>query len=147
MRSHSLVRRYLLFAAGLLLNAFGVAFVTNASLGASPIAAIPYSLSLILPVLSLGNWVILFNLGLIAAQWIIQGKEANKLEIGLEVIIAFCFGYGVDLSMLCLRALNPSQYPLQLLSLLIGCWPVFPGAFCRLRRLPFPPGQTPIPGL
>lgn len=48
-----------MFFVGLLFNAFGVAFVTKAALGTSPIAAIPYSLSMIIPKLTLGNWTII----------------------------------------------------------------------------------------
>ena len=66
------LRRYIVFFMGLLTTSFGVAFVTKATLGTSPIAAIPYSLSLILPVLSLGTWVVLFNLLLIVFQVAIQ---------------------------------------------------------------------------
>ena len=71
------LRRYIVFFLGLLTTSFGVAFVTKATLGTSPIAAIPYSLSLILPVLSLGTWVVLFNLLLIVIQVAIQRKDTN----------------------------------------------------------------------
>ena len=43
-----------IFLLGILLIAFGVALIAKASLGNSPISAIPYSLSLILPVLTFG---------------------------------------------------------------------------------------------
>lgn len=38
------LKRYLLFLAGLLVNALGVSLVTKASLGTSPISSIPYIL-------------------------------------------------------------------------------------------------------
>lgn len=106
---------------GVWLNAFGVAFVTNADLGASPIAAIPYSLSMILPQLTLGNWVILFNIALIVVHAFLQRKEVGKAQLGIEVVITFCVGYGVDLSMLCLQGFHPEQYFLQLISMILGC--------------------------
>lgn len=127
-----LIKRYIVFFIGLLLNAFGVAFVTNADLGTSPIAAIPYSLSIILPQLTLGNWVIIFNIALIVIQAIIQGKNSNKAQLGFEVVIAFCFGYGVDLSMLCLQALNPANYFLKLLSMITGCIIIALGAYLEV---------------
>lgn len=49
------------FFLGLLLNSFGVDLVTKGLLGTSPIASIPYSLSLIITELSLGNWTIIFG--------------------------------------------------------------------------------------
>ena len=41
MHKKELAKRYLVFLVGLVFNAFGVAFVTDAALGTSPIAAIP----------------------------------------------------------------------------------------------------------
>ena len=38
--------RYGWFTAGVLLNAFGVALITKAALGTSPISSLPYVLSL-----------------------------------------------------------------------------------------------------
>lgn len=49
-RKTMLKRRYLIFLIGLVLTAFGVAIVTKGVLGTSPIAAIPYSLSLVVPI-------------------------------------------------------------------------------------------------
>ncbi len=117
MERKELVKRYCIFFLGLILNSFGVAFVTNANLGTSPIASIPYSLSMIITSLSLGTWVIIFNIGLIVVQTAIQRKEADKFQIFLEVIIAFFFGYGIDLSMLCLQAFNPTSYLFKLIFL------------------------------
>ena len=59
------IKRYFIFFIGLFFNAFGVAFTTKALLGASPIAAIPYTLSLIFPRFTMGNYVIVFNILLI----------------------------------------------------------------------------------
>ena len=42
--------RYGWFTAGVLLNAFGVALITKAALGTSPISSLPYVLSLRFPV-------------------------------------------------------------------------------------------------
>ena len=131
-RKSDTLRRYIIFFLGLLTTSFGVAFVTKATLGTSPIAAIPYSLSLILPVLSLGTWVVLFNLLLVVIQVAIQRKDTNKFQVFLEVIMAFLFGYGVDLAMLFLRKLSPEIYGLKLLVLLIGCFILAFGAYLEV---------------
>ena len=55
MSRKELVKRYLVFIFGLVFYSFGVAFVINAELGTSPIASIPYSLSMIITSLSLGT--------------------------------------------------------------------------------------------
>lgn len=131
-RKSDTLRRYIVFFLGLLFNSFGVAFITKATLGTSPIAAIPYSLSLIIQVLSLGTWVVLFNLLLIVVQVAIQRKDTNKFQVFLEVIIAFLFGYGVDLAMFFLQKISPEAYGFKLLILLIGCLILGFGAYLEV---------------
>lgn len=132
MARKELLKKYVLFFMGLLLNAFGVAFVTKASLGASPIATIPYSVSLILTNMSLGSWVIIFNLLLVIIQCIIQRKGINKFQTGLEILIAFLFGYIIDLSMLCLQPFIPASYAVKLISLAAGCCIIACGAYLEV---------------
>ena len=50
------VLRYGVFFAGLLCNAFGVAFITKADLGTTPISSIPYTLSIIFPKFTIGDF-------------------------------------------------------------------------------------------
>ncbi|MBQ8641706.1 MAG: YitT family protein [Clostridia bacterium] len=133
MPKNDLIRRYLIFAAGLFCNALGVALVTKAALGNTPMSAIPYSLSLILPALTLGWWTILYNIFLTMLQWLLLRRSANKPELLLQVVISFCFGYCIDLCMLCLTWLAPESYLLRLLTLLIGCVVIAYGAFLEVR--------------
>ena len=118
-RKTMLKRRYLIFLIGLVLTAFGVAIVTK-GVGTSPIAAIPYSLSLVVPIFSMGTWVVLFNVLLVAIQWLILRKEANRIELLLQVVMSFIFGYGVDFWMLVIHNVDPKVYGTKLLCLLIG---------------------------
>ena len=115
------VKRYIVFFIGLFFNGFGVAFTTKALLGASPIAAIPYSLSLIIPRFTMGNFIIVFNILLVLLQWIILRGKANKLELALQVVMVFVFGYCTDFSNYLLRGLMPGNYAVKLLLLVIGC--------------------------
>ena len=68
------LKRYLLFLAGLFINALGVSLVTKASLGTSPISSIPYVLSLNFP-FTLGNFTIVFSIFLILLQILILRKN------------------------------------------------------------------------
>ena len=132
MKKKELIKRYLVFLPGLMLNAFGVAFVTRSQLGASPIASIPFALSLAVPVLTMGNYVILFKVLLVALQWLILKDKAEKLELAVQVVLAFCFGYFTDFSLWILKDFAPSAYPLRLLSLLIGCFILGLGVYFEL---------------
>ena len=132
MKRKDLPKRYLVFAFGLLFNAFGAAFVTKATLGASPITSIAYSLSLILPRLTIGNWSILFSLLLIALQIVLLKREANKAELLMQVVISFTFGYLIDFSMFVLTAFHPRMYAAKLGALAVGCVIIAFGAYLEV---------------
>ena len=48
-------RRYILFAVSLFVNAMGIAFITKALLGTSPITSVTYVLKYVYSALPLGN--------------------------------------------------------------------------------------------
>lgn len=121
MNGKELLRRYLVFFFGLVFSSFGVAFVTKGGLGTSPVTAIPYSVSLTLPVLTFGQWLIVWCLVQVAVQIILLRRQAKPVEMALQVVLAFGFGYFTDLSMLCLSGFQPEGYVWKVLSLLAGC--------------------------
>ena len=43
------IKQYVLFLIGLFIAALGVAFSTKAGLGTSPVASVPYTVSLVIP--------------------------------------------------------------------------------------------------
>ena len=49
-----MIKRYALFLAGLFVASLGVAFSTKTGLGTSPVASVPYSISLVNRALSFG---------------------------------------------------------------------------------------------
>ena len=132
MKQDHLVRRYIVFLMGLMVISFGIAAITKASLGTSPITSIPYSLSLIFPTLTLGNWTILFSLLLIALQGLILGSNADKFILALQVVISFVFGYFIDFGMMCLSWFSPTAYLEQILSVVIGCCGLAFGVYLQI---------------
>lgn len=126
---NKIVYRYLIFGIGLFLNAFGVAFITKASLGTTPIAAVPYTLSLIIPKLTFGNATIIVSMILILAQVLILRKKAKFIDIVLQIPISFLFGYIIDFSMWILFGFLPESYVIKMLSLLLGCVIIAFGAY------------------
>lgn len=121
MKKSVIIRRYAAFFTGLLLSAFGAVFVIRAALGTSPIAAIPYSLSLIVPRLTLGNWTIIMNIVLILVQIILLKGKMNIFQVFLQVLTTFFYGYFSDFFMWVLQAYAPSLYIVKLCSLVVGC--------------------------
>ena len=113
------LKRYIIFLIGLFINSLGVSLITKANLGTSPISSIPYVLSLNFP-LTLGEFTIAFSLALIVIQLIILRKNF-KLEHLLQIPISILFGYFIDLTMVLLFFIQPQNYLLSLVYLLIGC--------------------------
>jgi uncharacterized membrane protein YczE len=113
------LKRYLIFLIGLYINSLGVAMVTKANLGTSPISSIPYVASLKFSP-TLGQFTIGFSLILILLQLLILRKNF-RLEHILQIPVSVAFGYFIDFSMLLLGSVRPESYPVKVLYLLIGC--------------------------
>lgn len=118
-QNNHIVKRYIIFILGLFVNSLGVALITKANLGTSPISSIPYVLSLNY-VFTLGNFTIFFSILLIALQLILLGKNF-KLEHFLQIPVSLVFGYFIDFCMMLLGFINPTAYLVKIVDLLIGC--------------------------
>ncbi|AUJ33182.1 hypothetical protein BSQ50_04365 [Liquorilactobacillus nagelii] len=124
-----IVWRYFLLLVGLFFNALGVSLVTKAALGTSPLAAIPYSLSLVVSQLSLGEWTIIFSLFLIVGQILFEIDQLKWSEIMVEILLSFIFGDLIDWTMSWLRHVIMQNYWQSLLLLLFGCLVISLGAY------------------
>ena len=111
--------RYVLFVAGLFVNAFGISLIIKANLGSSPISSLPYTLSLKYPV-TLGQFTFLLNMFLIAGQvWFLK-KDFQKQQL-LQLPVSVLFSLFIDWSMALLGGFVPVSYGVQILSLIAGC--------------------------
>lgn len=126
-----LVRRYLFFIVGLYVNSLGIALITRANLGTSPISSTPYVLSLWHPAMSLGMFTLFFSLFLIALQLVILGRRFPK-QFWLQIPVSFLLSAFIDLSMSLLSFVNPHVYPLEIISLLLGCLVLGFGVFMEV---------------
>ena len=134
--------QYLFCAAGLILISFGVALTTKAGLGTSPISAIPYSLSLIIPGLSMGTWLILFSIALVLIEIILlKGKMPARSWIS-QLLISFPVGWLIDAAMWLLTPFNPEVYLVKVLAVILGCVIIALGAYlCVSASLLVLPGD------
>lgn len=93
------MNRYIKYVLGLMTMAVGVVLMKKAALGITPITSLPLALNEVLPVLSLGNWTILFHIlciiGIIAVTKTVTVKVLLMLPVGI------CFGYLIDLLLWC----------------------------------------------
>ena len=111
--------RYLFFVIGVMINSFGVALITKAALGTSPISSVPYVLSLQFAP-SLGAFTFVLNLGFILLQAALLGREFPKIQF-LQIAVNVVFSAFLDVSMGMLSWLDPTTLPAQLAALLVGC--------------------------
>lgn len=128
-----MIFRFLIFFLGLGCIAFGVAVTSKALLGTTPIAAIPYSMSLIFPSLSFGTWVIIFNISLVGLEWLLLRGRIRVWTILLQAFLACTFGSCVDLSMFALLGIDPHSYWMRVLWVCGGSLILASGVFLTLR--------------
>lgn len=118
-RGSALALRCLCFVAGLLINSFGVAFITKAALGTSPISSIPYVLDLRFEP-SFGMFTFALNMVYILGQVVLLGRDFKPVQL-LQVVANLIFSVFIDVSMGLLWWLNPMGIVEEAASLLLGC--------------------------
>lgn len=133
MPKKNIIGRYMLFLVGLFIASMGVAFSTKAGLGTSPVASVPYSISLVCPVLTLGGWLNLLGVLQITVQVLLLGKKCKPLEITIQTILAFVYGYMTDFSCWLIKGIGVDTYFEQLVYMLLGCMILAFGIWIQLK--------------
>ena len=111
--------RYLFFVIGVMINSFGVALITKAALGTSPISSVPYVLSLKFTP-TLGEFTFVMNLAFIALQPILLRRDYKPIQL-LQVFVNLLFSWFIDVSMNLLGWFEPQNIAVELIALLLGC--------------------------
>ena len=119
MTAEEKIKRYIVFTIGVLINSFGISFITKASLGTSPISSVPYVLSLRFEP-TLGEFSFVLNMIFIILEIALLRGRFEKIQL-LQIVVNVVFSYFIDFSMLLLGGLNPVNYVIKLVFLLIGC--------------------------
>lgn len=117
----NIVFRYTLFLIGLFIASMGVALSTKAGLGTSPVASVPYSVSLLSDLLSFGGWLNLWSVIQISIQVILLRSKCNPIEIVIQTILAFAYGYMTNFSVSLLGGITADTYAIQLLLMCLSC--------------------------
>lgn len=111
--------RYGWFIIGVAINSFGVAFITKAALGTSPVSSVPYVLDLAFTP-TLGEFTFVINTLYILLQIVLLRRDFKPVQL-LQLAVNVVFSGLIDVSMNLLAWLDPTTLPTQLLSLLAGC--------------------------
>lgn len=99
----------MLLIFGLFLSSLGVALLKKAALGVSPISSAANIVSIAVPDLSLGTWLIIWNCVLILGQLLILRRDFRAVEL-LQLPLSVLFGLFTDLSMSLLDFVEPGSY-------------------------------------
>lgn len=118
-RKRRLALRYLFFVLGVAINSFGIAVITKAALGTSPISSVAYVLDLAFPP-TLGEFTFVVNLLFIAGQIVLLRRDFQPLQL-LQLAVNVVFSGLIDVSMSILAGLAPVGIVQQLVTLLVGC--------------------------
>ena len=133
MPKENIMGRYALFLIGLFIASMGVAFSTKAGLGTSPVASVPYSASLVCPALSLGGWLNLLSVLQITVQVLLLRKKCKPVEIIIQTVLAFVYGYMTDFSCWLIKGIEVDTYIQQIAIMLLGCLILAFGIWIQLK--------------
>jgi len=121
----------------------GVAFSTKAGLGTSPVASVPYSVSLVSDIFTFGGWLNLLSVMQITVQILLLRRKCNVIEIIIQTILAFVYGYLTNFSCWLIRGIEPDSYIWQVLLMLVGCVILAFGIWVQLKgRVAMLPGEA-----
>lgn len=124
---------YLLFLTGLFIASLGVAFSTKAGLGTSPVSSIPYSVSLVNKWLSFGGWLNVLSIVQITVQVLLLRSKCKPVEIIIQTILAFVYGFLTDFSCMLIEGLNPDSYYAQFGCMILSCIILALGIWIQLK--------------
>ena len=119
--SHSgLVRRYLLFFAGVLCSALGISLITLAGMGTSAVSSLAYVFTFVFPGVSLGTFTFAVNCAMLVGQILVLRRKFQLIQL-LQIPATFVFSFCIDLWMSLLPDLVPQSYLGHWVVLLLGC--------------------------
>ncbi len=113
MTSKETIKRYMLFIISLFISSEGIALTRHAELGVSPISSIANVTSYIIPALSFGTLLIMWNCILILGQVIILRKDFKPVQL-LQIPLSVIFGIFVDFGMWSVSFIPVPSYPVKI---------------------------------
>lgn len=116
------IKSYALFLIGLFIASMGVALSAKAGLGTSPVASVPYSVSLVNHTLTFGWWLNMWSVLQIAVQIALLRKKCKPVEIIIQTVLAFVYGYLTDFSCKLISGLQANTYIMQFALMILSCF-------------------------
>lgn len=135
------IQNYTLFLIGLFIASMGVALSAKAGLGTSPVASVPYSVSLVNHSLTFGWWLNMWSVVQILVQIALLRKKCKPVEIVIQTVLAFVYGYLTDFSCKLIDGVQVNSYIMQFAFMLLSCVVLGFGIWIQFKG-----GVTMLPG-
>lgn len=119
MSTKEFIKRYILFMISLFFSAFGVAVTKYAELGVAPVSSIPNIFFTRIPKISLGTWLIIWNILLLIGQILVLRKDF-KIYNFLQLPLSIAFGIFTDFGMWCISFIELPSYFSKIAFVIIG---------------------------
>ena len=116
------IKNYALFLIGLFIASMGVALSAKAGLGTSPVASVPYSVSLVNHTLTFGWWLNMWSVLQIVVQIALLRKKCKPVDIIIQTVLAFVYGYLTDFSCKLISGLQANTYIMQFALMILSCF-------------------------
>lgn len=129
----NIIIRYALFFVGLFVASLGVAFSTKAGLGTSPVSTVPYSVSMVSSLFTFGGWLNVWSVLQITVQIILLRSRCNPVEIIIQTVLAFVYGYLTNFSCMLLNGITVNSYLDQLLLMAVSCFVLALGIWIQFK--------------
>lgn len=128
-----IIKNYVLFLIGLFVASMGVALSTKAGLGTSPVASVPYSISLINHTLTFGWWLNMWSLAQVAVQVILLRSKCKPVDIIIQIVLSFIYGYLTDFSCMLIQGIQADHYIVQFLLMALSCFVLALGIWIQFK--------------
>ena len=133
LNMRQIIERYILFLIGLFVASLGVAFSTKAGLGTSPVASVPYSVSLFSHIFTFGGWLNVWSMMQIFVQIILLRRKCKIVEIVIQTVLAFAYGYLTNFSCYLISGIHVDTYLMQFACLIFSCFVLGFGIWIQLK--------------
>jgi uncharacterized membrane protein YczE len=119
MQTKEKAKRHATFVISLFFSGLGIAFTKTGGIGVSPVSSLANVLSIKLPAITMGTWLIVTNLLMLLCQIAILRRKFKPYQF-LQVPLAAVFGYFTDIGMMITSLIPVNCYGMQLAMSVIG---------------------------
>lgn len=119
MTGKEMAKRYILAIAGVFLMGIGVAVTRHGDLGVSPISSVANVMSIKYDAISLGYWLLIWNILLIIGQIVILRKKFKWIQL-LQIPLSVLFGWFTDFGVMITYPIPTPNYAVQMVMVVAG---------------------------